>query len=48
MNINRPDQENTRGFNMYECHLQVVYYFIHFLLADTQFPSVVRLEKRSK
>ena len=27
-NINRPDQENTRRFNMLECHLQVVYYFI--------------------
>ena len=26
---------------MYECHLQVVYYFINFQLADTQFPSLV-------
>ena len=29
---------------MTECYLQVVYYFINFQLADTQFPSFVRLE----
>ena len=36
---------DLRKYNLYECHLQVVYYFIDFQVADYQFPSVVRLER---
>lgn len=42
------DGSHCWRFNTYECHLQVVYYFINFQLAYTQFPSVVRLEKGIK
>ena len=33
---------------MNECYLQVVYYFINFQLADTQFPLVCKIGKGIK
>ena len=33
---------------MYECHLQVVYYFINFQLGDSQFPSVDQNSRKEK
>ena len=41
-------KKNTKRLNMYECHLQVLNYFINFELIETHFPSVIRLKKRSK